>query len=256
MIGTKIKIRKQIDDLQKELEIINPLESKTILGGEWYDGYPTYNGGMLGGVTVGGSSGGGGGGYWYDSSGGSYSSDWNNIDGNNGNGGGGGGGAGYDGVPNLPSTVEQQLGSMGACVSYAMSFVSGVLGHQLNGATMALHNAQTLNTSVQNTISTGLTISEASQAIQSYFFTTALTNTTQVINALEVGQHPVLANVVVYDNQHNVIQGLGHEVALVDYDPSTGLFTAADSNTGTYINYTANDINLNAGVYQINGVKP
>lgn len=246
MIITKKNMRKQIADLSMDLEIINPIESKTILAGGWYDnGY---------GITITYGGGSSGGDYSYDSSGGSYSSDWNNIDGSNGNGGGGG--AEYDGVPNLPSTVEQQLGSMGACVSYAMSFVSGVLGHQLNGATMALHNAQTLNISVQTTMTTGLSTSEASQAIQSYFFTTALTNTAQIVNALEVGQHAVLANVVVYDNQHNVIQGLGHEVALVDYDASTGLFTAADSNTGTYMNYTANDINLNTGVYQINGVKP
>lgn len=40
MISTMRKSRKQIDDLKMNLEVINPIESKILLGGEWYDDPP------------------------------------------------------------------------------------------------------------------------------------------------------------------------------------------------------------------------
>ena len=207
-------------------------------------------------VTVGGGGSGGGSG----SSGGWDYGDNGSYD----NGGywgdtGGSGGTSselYGQIPNLPTSIEQQLGPMGACVSYAMSFMSGVLGHSITGANMAIRNAQTLHISAETTTFSGLTPSESATAIQSYFYTTELINITQIINAIEIGNHGVLANLYVYDTQNNLIPNIGHEVALVGYDATTELFTAADSNTGAYETYTASQINIGAGIYQINGVKP
>lgn len=256
MISKTKQRRSKINLAELDLELINPIESKTILGGDWYD----VNGGWLDEVVIGGDSGGSGGG-WYDPFGGNggYNdgSSWGDQGGGYYGGGGGGSSSGaYGQIPNLPASVEQQLGSMGACVSYAMSFMSGVLGQPTTGLNMALHNSQTLHLPIQTTTITGLTPAESATAIQSYFYTTTLTNTTQIINAIEIGHHGVLANLYVFDAQNNVIPNLGHEVALVGYDATTGLFMAADSNTGAYETYTANQINVSMGVYQINGIKP
>jgi hypothetical protein len=251
MIATRKQTRKQINDLKMDLEIINPIESKTLLGGDWYNELDTvyvYSHGWASGAgTFGGT-------YdpFYD---GSNTSDWYNYDENYGGSGGDSGGNGVYGLPNLPSTVEQQLGSMGACVSYAMSFMSSYLGHAITGANMALHNAKNLNLSVTTTMVTGLSIAESTQAIQSYFNTTTLTTTAQIINAVETNQHGVLVNVFNYDAKGQILPG-GHEVAIVDYDPATGTFLAADSNTGGYQQYYQNQINLSGGVYEIIGVKP
>lgn len=236
MIKTMSRNRKKIGELSTDIEVVNPIESKALLGG-WgayvWNNYHDY------------------GGTWDDLLGGNYNDpgSWDL-----GSGSSSGSGVDANGVPNLPSTVEQQLGSMGACVSYAMSFMSGVLGHQITGANMALHNAQVLHVPVMTTISTGLNIGQSTQAIQSYFNTTTLTDINQVIRAVENDQKGVLANVYVYENGA-IVQGLGHEVAIVDYDIANGIFYAADSNTGTYSTYTASQINMNAGVFEINSVK-
>lgn len=236
MLKTKQRSRKQIKDLQTDLEVINPIESKTILGGDWYN--DDMWGGWLDEVVIGGGSSGGGG--WYDPWGG-YGDPWGDTQGGYGWDYGGGGSGSYTGPGNLPSTVEQQLGSMGACVSYAMAFMSTVLGHSITGANMALHNAQALNLSIMTTITTGLTPAQATQAIQSYFNTTALTSNAQIITALDSG-HGVLAN-------YN-----GHEVAIVNHSGTN--YTVADSNTGTYHDISQSQIDLGNGVYEIISVKP
>ena len=75
--------RKQIKDLQTDLEVINPIESKKVLGGEWYDGYYT-DGGWLNNVNVAGWSGSGssynyGGDYQLWSGMYDYGNDWHNY---------------------------------------------------------------------------------------------------------------------------------------------------------------------------------
>jgi hypothetical protein len=250
MLKTKQKRRKQIKDLQTDFEVINPIESKKVLGGDWYNGWDSW---------------------YYDQDGITFTyggnDDWNMDPYGNyndpgtwgedyGSSGGGGDNYGQDGIPNLPTTVEQQLGSMGACVSYAMAYMSSYLGHTITGANMALQNAQSLNLSVATTMINGLTITQATQAIQSYFFTTTLTTTAQIINAVETNQHGVLTNVYVTDSNGNNIPNLGHEVVIVDYNPGTNTFIAADSSTGAYETYNANQINLGGGIHEITGVKP
>jgi hypothetical protein len=237
MISTMKQKRKQISDLAMDLEVINPIESKTFLGGDWYNGWDSwyYDDG---GITF--TYGGDGGGY-YDPFGGNGDYTDGSSWGNQGGDSGGGGGGAYYGPGNLPSTVEQQLGSMGACVSYAMSFMSGVLGHQITGPMMAVHNAGVLNLNISTTISTGLTPAQATTAITSYFNTNTVTTTAQVNAALDAG-HGVLGN-------YN-----GHEVAIVNHNGTN--YTVADSNTGTYHDIQQSQIDFNNGVYEILSVKP
>lgn len=67
MLKAKTENRKQIKDLRTDLEVINPIETKTILGGDWYDGAIVYNNyHNQGGYDSWGSS--------------SWGSDWDNND--------------------------------------------------------------------------------------------------------------------------------------------------------------------------------
>jgi hypothetical protein len=42
MLKTKQRSRRQIKDLQTDLEVINPIESKKVLGGDWYNGWDSW----------------------------------------------------------------------------------------------------------------------------------------------------------------------------------------------------------------------
>jgi hypothetical protein len=152
------------------------------------------------------------------------------------------------GLPNLPSTVEQQLLSTGACVSYAMAFVSTYLGSSITGPNMALNISQTTGLPMNSTMIQGLTVTEATQAIQAIFNTNSLTSTAGINTAIDNG-YPVLANL-------NAVGGAGHEVVIVDYNNTAGTYTIADSNTGSYHDVPQGDINFGGGVFEVTGVKP
>ena len=83
MLKTKQRSRKQIKDLQTDLEVINPIESKTILGGDWYDD-DIWDMGWMDEVVVYGNSSGGG---WYDPFGG-WGDPWGDNQGGDNYGGG------------------------------------------------------------------------------------------------------------------------------------------------------------------------
>jgi hypothetical protein len=117
MLKTKQRKRKQISDLKMDLEIINPIESKSLFGGCNYcnNGYSSSTGWpcQFGSNS---SSAGSGIGY-YDNSNhilnGGYLSDWNNH-GTSSSGGGGGGGVSYwvdnngDGINDADQTQDPQ----------------------------------------------------------------------------------------------------------------------------------------------------
>ena len=285
LLATRKKPVIKISEITFDLEIINPIESKNLFGGCTYSSgwdcgcgsnwneNPAWDSGGMGfiGFSSSGNSG--------DSGGGCWGNDYNNYDLSYDNGNGldnydyfdsnGDGILDADdldnngindseqyGLPNLPANVEQQLGAMGACVSYSMAFISSYLGQSITGATMALQNSLLLNVSLQTTMFTGLSINQSNQVIQSYFNTIALTTTAQIINAVNTNQHGVIVNVNVLDANNNVIVGLGHSVAIVNYDSSTSLFTVYDSNSGSYATYSSSDINFSAGVFEITGIKP
>lgn len=223
MITTK-KNKKSIEEMAFDLEVINPVESKTMLGGNWYlDEVNVWNG------------------YQDFSSSFDYYSDlFGSSDSANGPSGGIFPG-GATGLHTHPTTVEQQLGSMGACVSYAMSYESGVLGHPITGLLMGAHNANVLGVQIQTALVDGFSPIESTKLIQSYFNTATVNNTTQVNAALDAG-HDVLGN---YNN---------HEVAIISHSGTQ--YTVADSNTGSYNTIQQSQIDFNNGVYSILSVKP
>ena len=234
-----MKTKTHFSDL--DLEVLNPIETKKVLGGGWDDYFPRD--GQIDEVIIWGNSGGGNYGDWwgYDPThgGNDYPSDW---------GGGGNGGNPVDPhtVTGLPASVEQQIG--GACVSYAIAFASTANNHSLTGAQAALQISQSLNIPINNVLLTGLTYSQTIQAVNTILDTHPLMSNVGAITTAIDNNNVVIGNL---DPSSNV----GHEVVIVGYDNSAGTFTIADSQTGTYHDVSQGDINLYGGLYEITGVK-
>ncbi|MEO8240045.1 MAG: C39 family peptidase [Flavobacterium sp.] len=244
MIATKKKVRKQIDELQMDLEIINPIESKTILAGGWYDnGY---------GITITYGGGSSGGDYWYDSSGGSYASDWNNIDGNNGSGGGGGSDSAYVEVllSNLPQYCPVQAYN-GACVQTSASFVASLFG-SIQSTEFMMHEYAVKNNMSQiqevNALFQGLGHDQQVAFLLQQFNMTGVSTISEMTNAIDKG-HPVMGVIMSGANS-------GHEVTIVGYDNATQNFTIANTLYGGYSYASYTDINTNIQSWEITGVKP
>ncbi|WP_295677780.1 hypothetical protein [uncultured Empedobacter sp.] len=225
-----------------DLEVLNPIETKKIIGGNWYD----YDYHDIPEVIIdgggGGYDGGGWGGWGYDPThgGGDYGGDY------------GGGGSGSTGggdphtVSGLPTTVEQQIG--GACVSFAIAFAATANSHALTGAQAALQIAMGLNLNLNTVLNTGLTFAQTIQAVNTVLDTHPLMSNVGAITGAIDNNNVVIGNL---DPSSNV----GHEVVIVGYDNTAGTFTVADSQTGTYHDVAQGDINLYGGLFEITGVK-
>jgi len=226
----------QLGDL--DLEVLNPVETKKVLGGAWYD-YDDYRYHDIEGIIMDGGNGGGGGGWDY------YPGHGPGDGGGPGDyGGGGGTGSGPGESVHLPHkvTMDTQLSGMGACVSYAMAFAASYLGTNISGNSMAVHNATVLGVGVNVTTQIGLTVAQAQTAIQAYFNTNSLNNMGQLENAI--------------NQNHTVIAGpSGHEVNIIGYDNNTSTFDTWDPNTG-YGTASYSSIDLSQGAYEIVSVKP
>lgn len=250
MIGTMKQKKKQISDLAMDLEVINPIESKTVLGGDWYNTW--WDNGD--GITI--EYGGGGG--WYDPFGGTvdYSDDsYGNANQGWDYGSGGGGyssDTGGHGLPNLPATVPLQLSTLGSCVSYTISFVSNYLGYTTNPLTTAAH-VDAIDGLLPGTAwNQGLTPNQATWAIQGYFNTAQVNNVTQVNAALDAN-HAVIANYITdkpTPENHNTTTA--HEVVIVEYNDWN--YRIANSLTGNYDWIPKDSISFSNGVYEITGV--
>jgi hypothetical protein len=85
MISTMKQKKKQISDLKMDLEVINPIESKTVLGGDWYNTWWDNGDGM---TIVFGNDGGSGGFNWDPYGNSNDPGSWDHGDGSSGGGGG------------------------------------------------------------------------------------------------------------------------------------------------------------------------
>jgi hypothetical protein len=235
-----MKTKTQLGDL--DLEVLNPIETKKIIGGNWYD----YT--NIGEVVIhwdGGSGGNDGGGWGYDPThgGGDYPGDWGG-----GSGGNNGGGDPHT-VSGLPAAVEQQIG--GACVSYAIAFAATANSHALTGAQAALQIAQGLNIPMANVMFTGLTYAQTIQAVNTVLDTNPLMSNVGAITGAIDNNNVVIANLGAEAN-------VGHEVVIVGYDNDAGTFTIANSQSSSangYDTVSQSDINLYGGLFEITGAK-
>jgi hypothetical protein len=264
-----------------DIEVMNPIESKSLFGGNGYSNDPnnnpngpTYNGGTLNTVYIGGH--GPSSGTFYGTNNtlnGGFAHDWNNYGGNNhGSYGGGGygdmGGANHgwidlngDGINdnsidqqcqlnNLPQSVNQQIGNL--CTMESMAFIANLLGSNatLDSILTSIGKNPQIVTSVLDSVTLaqqGLTITQLSTAVNSLFFNTVATSVGQIQLALCNGQ-PALTT----------INGNTHAVTIVGYDSTTATFTVADSQWATnngYHNIPESSIDMQ-NTYIITGTRP
>jgi hypothetical protein len=118
MIGTMKQKRKQISDLAMDLEVINPIESKTVLGGDWYNSWWDNGDGMT--IEFGGSGG------WYDPFGGAvdYSDDsYGNANQGWDYGSGGGGNTGLSPADYPGGTTQAEAIWLGSHLNYLSDMI-------------------------------------------------------------------------------------------------------------------------------------
>jgi hypothetical protein len=254
MLKTKQKVKRQISDLKMDVEIVNPIESKTIMGGDWYD----HDLGWLN-ITI--TNGGGTdfGTFW-----GNYNdgSTWGNQGGDY-YGNGGPSDLFSHSLPDLPAVVPQQLNTLGSCVSYAVSFVSNYLGHETNPLKVAFNMDKILGlpsimsaTQIYSTsFNQGLTSPlQATQVINSYFNTNQITTIAQTNAAID-SNHPVIANYITEAaSAANGNIATAHEVVIVEYNNLN--YRVEDSLTGSYHWVPQSSITFGNGAYEITGIKP
>jgi hypothetical protein len=128
MLLTKQKNRKQIDNLKMDLEIINPIESKKVLGGDWYNDPDPKGYDWMEPVNV-----------YYD-----YGGWWDNNLPDNYNDPGSWGGGDYTGGGGQGSSAEDYPGNL----TYAeLSWLAQHPTHiadMINNKNLALQQGQTL----------------------------------------------------------------------------------------------------------------
>ncbi len=283
MIRTMKQTTKTMSNLSLDIEIVNPIESKSLFGGCDYcnNGYSQATGWRCM-MNYGGSQSEGDGygsdiasniGY-YDSNNhtlnGGYASDWNNYGGDNG-GGGSDSGNTYDNswvdnngdgindgdqlipviLPNLPASVAIQA-QPGSCVPTNASFLASYFGSPQSPEFMMHEFGLTQNWNANQEeyyLYDGLGVDLQVAFLLQQFNMTGVNTIVEMTNAIDNG-HPVMAATIDANGSD------GHQVTIVGYDSATTIFTAYDSVTGTYAEYLYSEISLAILSWEITGVKP
>lgn len=248
MLKSKQKKRKQIKDLQTDLEVINPIESKKILGGDWYrwtDGRSDGNGGMI--LTFGGgsSSYGYGGDYQLGSGMYDYGTGWNNNpDDVSGNGGGGT----WSYVPTFPNHICTQLDNGTTCATMALSYVANYFGatglSSSDFAEMAGKDYMSMMVGLQD----GLTQTQLSSIISNIFISTTIDGSAISLESNLNNGIPILATI----DQGN---GIGHEVVITGFDANAGTVSYMDSLVGAMVTSNTNAVSFIGSLYAVTGVQ-
>jgi hypothetical protein len=247
MLKTKQKVRKQISDLKMDVEIVNPIESKTIMGGDWYD----HDLGWLNITITGGGGGTDFGTFW-----GNYNdgSTWGNQGGDYyGNGGGSGPGDGS--LPNHPEHICAQLPQARTCATMALSYAANYLGAtgltSSDFAEMVGKDYLSMFTGMPNSngiVEEGLNGSQIATIMSTIFQSTTIDGSfNSIISNLNSG-HPILATI----DQGG---GIGHEVVIVEVDANAGILTYMDSLTGGPVKSSVNAISFTGSLYSVSGVQ-
>jgi hypothetical protein len=265
MLLTKQKNRKQIDSLKMDLEIINPIESKKVLGGDWYyelDNVNIYGderwsygyGNDEGGMTIvyggGGSSNQDYGGWWDSNLGGNYN--------DHGSWGGGNTGGGPDGSsdPTFPDHICTQADYSSTCATMALSYVANYFGAtgltSSDFAEMVGNDYLSMLTGQPNPItdifSDGLTGAQISTIMSSVFQSTIIDGSTASMESNLNSGNPILATI-------DLGGGNGHEVVIVGFNASLGTVSYMDSMVGGLVTSNLNAVTFTSQLYAVTGVQ-
>jgi len=239
MIATRKQTRRKISDLKMDFEVMNPIESKKVLGGDWYNDWDL---GWLNEVVI---TGGGGGG-WYDPFGVNYNdgSSW----GDQGGGYYGGGGGNPDNGPTFPDHICTQLNQGTTCATMALSYVANYFGAtgltSSDFAEMTGHNYMSMMVGLQD----GLTGAQLSTIMSTIFNSTTIDGSTASMESNLNSGNPILATI----NQGG---GIGHEVVIVGFDANVGTVSYMDSLVGSLVTSNVNTVNFIGSLYAVTGVQ-
>lgn len=260
---TMQKTRKQISNLSLDIEIVNPIESKSLFGGcDYCDGYDSnfsHYGGALNNVNVGGgqstsnsySSNWDSWGYYFG-----YSSDWNNY-GEDNNGSGGTSGGGGDGsvvltdpvdLRDAPDHICTQLNQGTTCATMALSYVANYLGAtgltSSDFAEMSGKNYLSMQFGTQE----GLDNTQLASIISTIFESSTIDGSSDSIVSNLSSGHPILATI----DQGG---GIGHEVVIVGFDPNAGTVKYMDSLVGGLVESHVSTLSFTGSLYAVSGVQ-
>jgi Peptidase_C39 like family len=270
MIKTRQKTRKQISNLSLDIEIVNPIESKTLFGGcnySWHYsdcscGSSSSSGGFAGSMM----------GYFGfgSSSGSQYIPDNNNYS----SGGWGGQGSidtnfmdnNRDGIddalqnvllPNHSNHICTQLPQSSTCATMALSYVANYFG--ANGlsssdfAEMVGNDYYSMfmgqpNPHNNNIFSDGLTEQQLSTIMSNIFQSSIIGGSIAEVESQLLSGHPILASI-------DLGAGNGHEVVIVGFDAAAGTVSYMDSSQGGLVTSNVSQVNFTSQLYAVTGLQ-
>lgn len=199
-----------------DLEVLNPIETKKIVGGNWYDYHDIPE------VVIPWDGGGGGdpwGGWQDPSHGGNDYPDYG------GGSGSSSGGPGQGALPSAPTHICQQAAGSATCATMALNYVANYFGGTgLSSSDFAEFAGQNFYAMLGG--AGGLSSSQMQAAVNTFFQNTIIdgSNGNNIANELNAG-HPILGTI----DQGG---GIGHEVVIVGFDATAGTITYMDSIAG------------------------
>lgn len=226
--------RVQLSDL--DLQVLNPIETKKIIGGNWYDYHDIPE------VVIPWDGGGGDGGWWgnepwYPSDGGDYG----------GGSGGNDGGPGQGSLPSAPTHMCLQSASAATCATMALNYVANYFGGTgLTSSDFAEFAGQNFSDMMLGV--GGLNSSQMQAAVNTFFQNTIIdgTNGNNIANELNAG-HPILGTI----DQGG---GVGHEVVIVGFDSGAGTVTYMDSLVGGVQTSNISSLSFTGSLFAISGL--
>lgn len=220
-----------------DFEVLNPIETKKVIGGWW--GYRDIEPIDLG--TWGGNDWGS----WWDNSG---------LPGTGGNpdyGGGdygGGSGSSSGSSSSFPSHICTQAPGSATCATMAMSYVANYFGgNGITSSDFAQFAGQNFNSMLAG--QGGLNYSQLHAAVNTFFQNTIIdgTNGNAILNELNAG-HPILGTI----DQGG---GIGHEVVITGFDSSAGTVTYMDSIAGGAVTANISTVSFMGSLFAISGLQ-
>ena len=218
-----------------DFEVLNPIETKQVVGGGWW--------GYIEEVVIWGNSGGGDWGDWWNNSG---------LPGTGGNPDNGGGYGGYGGgsgsSSSFPSHICAQLPGSATCATMAMSYVANYFGGTgITSSDFAQFAGQNFYSMLLG--QGGLSNSQLQAAVNTFFQSSIIdgTNGNAISNALNSGS-PILGSI----DQGG---GIAHEVVITGFNSSAGTVTYMDPIAGGAVTSNISAVSFTGPLFAISGLQ-
>lgn len=234
-----MKTKTHLGDL--DLEVLNPIETKKVLGGGWND----YDYHEIDEVIIWGGGGGyDGGGWGYDPSHGG-----NDYPDYGGGGSDNSGGPGDGSLPSPPTHICTQGDFSKTCATMALSYVANYFGGTGLTSSDFAEMSGIQYTGMLTGMAEGLNNSQLQSIMGSIFQSTIIdgTNGNTIANELNSG-HPILGSI----DQGG---GIGHEVVITGFNSSAGTITYMDSLVGGAVTASVSSVSFVGSLFAVSGLQ-